>query len=458
MKDNAEKISSEGDSGARLLYREFMAAKLDPKRVRLHLIGHSAGAIVHSYLADAMAGDGWTLESVTFMAPAVNLQTFQDKVVPHLGKKVKRYVQLHLTEQAEEEDPTCKPILYYQRSLLHLVANSFEKARPTEVLGLERDFLPWLKSQSEASRRFVHHTSSPGSLTQASTHGAFDDDPACLRAVLDVVKGKRPPPSAPPGGRGRGARGEHALGRVLQGRGDHLRQAHGRLLEPCLHHRLEAGLVGRIESALTAQRAAEVALPAAVARLLLRRDDVGLIGPGAGVGGTLPALALAGVDPGREHAGVGPPVARPARPGQDAVVPHGVEVFGLGVQPREAIDGVSSAVVRIRHVQGLMGVGHPVAEEGQGLAACRRRQRSVGELSSVGVDGFQDAAVRAVARGRVACPPRHVDEVPAIQLLEAGPALELLSLGVRPCLTAWACARALKRALSAKVQAVARDA
>ena len=86
MKDNAEKISSEGDSGARLLYREFMAAKLDPKRVRLHLIGHSAGAIVHSYLADAMAGDGWTLESVTFMAPAVNLETFQDKVVPTWGR------------------------------------------------------------------------------------------------------------------------------------------------------------------------------------------------------------------------------------------------------------------------------------------------------------------------------------------------------------------------------------
>ena len=60
------------------------------------------------------------------------------------------------------------------------------------MLGLERDFLPWLESQPEASRRLVHHTSSPGSLTQASTHGAFDDDPACLRAVLDVVKGKRP--------------------------------------------------------------------------------------------------------------------------------------------------------------------------------------------------------------------------------------------------------------------------
>ncbi|HEX5042619.1 MAG TPA: C1 family peptidase [Candidatus Polarisedimenticolaceae bacterium] len=196
MKDNAEKISSNEESGARLLYREFRKARLEPGNVRLHLVGHSAGAIVHSYLADVLVEAGWTVSTVTFLAPAVNIPTFERRLFPHLGKGVKRYVQFHLTEQAEEDDPTCKPILYYQRSLLHLVANSFEKARPTAVLGLARDFLPWLEKQPEGSRRLVRHTSSPGAQVQASTHGGFDDDPHCLRAVLDVVKGKMPPTAA----------------------------------------------------------------------------------------------------------------------------------------------------------------------------------------------------------------------------------------------------------------------
>lgn len=206
MKDNADKISGarragmpkEDVPGGLLLYESFAAEKVKPEQVRLHLVGHSAGAIVHSFLADRLAKAGWGFQSITFMAPAVNLDTFSRTIAPHLGKKVQRYVQLHLTEQAEEDDPTCKPILYYQRSLLHLVANSFEPDRPTRILGLQRDFERWKTTLPQGKQNFMQSFASPGDQAQATTHGGFDDDDRCLQTVLKVIAGTLPmAPAAP---------------------------------------------------------------------------------------------------------------------------------------------------------------------------------------------------------------------------------------------------------------------
>ncbi len=48
-----------------------------PDLVRLHLIGHSAGSIVHSFLIKQLAHLGWRFESVNYAA-AVTVETFRD--------------------------------------------------------------------------------------------------------------------------------------------------------------------------------------------------------------------------------------------------------------------------------------------------------------------------------------------------------------------------------------------
>lgn len=121
MKQNAEAISSADDSGGVKLFQACQRSPLfaNPSRVRLHLIGHSAGSILHSHAIDQLCGMGWGFESVNFMAPAVRVDTFQDKVVPAIRNgKVRRYNQFHLSDDIELKDPTCKPILGYTRSLL----------------------------------------------------------------------------------------------------------------------------------------------------------------------------------------------------------------------------------------------------------------------------------------------------------------------------------------------------
>jgi len=50
MKQNAQALSASEESGAAQLYRAFETAKLKKDHVRLHLIGHSAGAILHCQL------------------------------------------------------------------------------------------------------------------------------------------------------------------------------------------------------------------------------------------------------------------------------------------------------------------------------------------------------------------------------------------------------------------------
>lgn len=184
MKQNAEAISSRADSGGRILYatgRETGAVR--PSSVRLHLIGHSAGSIVHSHVVNALADLGWKFATVTFLAPAVTCALFEETVLKRLEKgQIAAYHQFHLKKEVEEGDPTCRPIFGYGRSLLYLVSESFEGGSTTPILGLERDF----KYQNEHGVRVFN---APGQLSASATHGGFDDDPATMNAVIRLIKG-----------------------------------------------------------------------------------------------------------------------------------------------------------------------------------------------------------------------------------------------------------------------------
>lgn len=180
MKDNAIKISKNRRSGAAQLYAALTGSAIAKQPVRFHLVGHSAGSIVHSHLIDALAGRH-RFESVSFLAPAVRVDTFDALVRPRLTDgTVQRYQQFHLTDKAEREDPSCGP---YRRSLLYLVSESFEGGRRTPILGMERYFDPALGRLGNVT---VHVA--PGRASASTTHGGFDDDPATRRRVLEFIR------------------------------------------------------------------------------------------------------------------------------------------------------------------------------------------------------------------------------------------------------------------------------
>lgn len=200
MKQNADAISRDPASGGVKLYREFQQSPYcRHDRIRLHLIGHSAGSIVHSHVISRLCAEGFVFESLDLMAPAVDVPTFERTVVPELKRgRVKRLNEFHLTDEMELKDPTCQALLGYGHSLLYLVSRSFEKKhrreerqengeaemREVPILGMQKHF-------AEASRGWdpkrVRLSLAPCSSSNATTHGGFDDDEATMNSVISAI-------------------------------------------------------------------------------------------------------------------------------------------------------------------------------------------------------------------------------------------------------------------------------
>jgi hypothetical protein len=186
MKQNAKSISECEDSGAVLLYKSAVkSAQFAPDRIRLHLIGHSAGSIVHSFLIKELADRGWTFESVNFLAAAVTVDTFKATALKRVkDRTVRHFRSFQLSDAAEQQDPTCKPLFGYGRSLLYLVSESFEHGVRTPILGMEKYF----SGSGAINLPNVRAYPAPGPATASTTHGGFDDDAQTVRSVISLIK------------------------------------------------------------------------------------------------------------------------------------------------------------------------------------------------------------------------------------------------------------------------------
>jgi hypothetical protein len=192
MKQNAEAISRDPNSGGQLLYDRLCSSPLFERgRIRLHLIGHSAGAIVHCHAAHRLWKEkSWRFESASFLAPAVRFDTFRNTLVPMLeAGGLKRVSCINLSTRVEERDPTCRPVLGYGRSLLYLVSNSFEGKRSNRgvpLLGMQEHFDREVPGLGLAAKR-LHQFLSPGDRASSTTHGGFDDDESARDAVIASI-------------------------------------------------------------------------------------------------------------------------------------------------------------------------------------------------------------------------------------------------------------------------------
>jgi hypothetical protein len=193
MKDNANDISSTAHSGVVQLFQEFkrLSARKAFPRVRLHLIGHSAGAVVQTYLAPRAIVRGFEVATISLLAPAVRIDEFAGQMSRLIDRERIRIFVGHLLDSAERADPTCRP---YGHSLLYLVSRAFEGESDVPLLGMEKHLIPALAAHRWGER--VSHLASPGGsyrsddpLTTATSHGEVDDDFAMQDAVIRHIKG-----------------------------------------------------------------------------------------------------------------------------------------------------------------------------------------------------------------------------------------------------------------------------
>ncbi len=181
--------------------------------VRLHAVGHSAGAIFHAHflpvLDELMRGKKIksiepgkpTIHSLSFLAPACRADLFESNLLPMIrgNEGIGSFAQFTMNEQAERDDNVAR---IYGQSLLYYVRNACERNSP-RILGLEES----IRSSKRLRRLFglglgfagrgelILSPTSVGAVpnvaSQALTHGDFDNDPATMNSVLRRILGTK---------------------------------------------------------------------------------------------------------------------------------------------------------------------------------------------------------------------------------------------------------------------------
>jgi hypothetical protein len=178
-----------GYRGLRPLFEGLDKAK---KRPKLHLVGHSAGAIVLGNLLgafDRFKLKNIDIESVHLMAPACTVPFFKDHY-DTFAKELKDKIYLYnLTDPYEFDDTVSADIPLvpqYSHSLLYLVSRAFETEPNMPLAGMA-------KYKKEMPKTKLVTDYFPNGNGGSTSHGGFDNDVKTLSSIMSRVLGKTVP-------------------------------------------------------------------------------------------------------------------------------------------------------------------------------------------------------------------------------------------------------------------------
>ena len=162
------------------------------RRPVLHLVGHSAGAIMLGQLLGALGRfqlQKLELGSVHLMAPACTVDFFNRFYGPYLdgggALPLRDKVYLYdLHDTLEQADKVGVPGLPgYSRSLLYLVSRAYEDRANTPLAGMEI----YTKGLQASGKLLVNYSQSKE--TASLSHGGFDNDAATFTTIMARIRG-----------------------------------------------------------------------------------------------------------------------------------------------------------------------------------------------------------------------------------------------------------------------------
>ena len=189
MKYGAESpFSEKSDDGSDVLMRLLDTTKANS--IKLHVAGHSTGAILQAYLLHQLQKLDKTarVQSCSLMAPAATNGLFKKIYLPLLDSKVVQEMTIYnLTEELEQDDNVAK---VYGKSLLYLVSRAFEENPVAPILGMQKynSVLP----VKNLPVKFVYSKGGKRGRSLSTSHGGFDNDPATLNDILKRILGTKP--------------------------------------------------------------------------------------------------------------------------------------------------------------------------------------------------------------------------------------------------------------------------
>ncbi|GAB3093683.1 C1 family peptidase [Aestuariicella hydrocarbonica] len=182
-----ERTSSDGSHTVKRIVTTLSSLE---RNVKLHLIGHSTGAILQAHLL-AMVGkhlSGVHIETCSLLAPAATVELFESHYRPLLESGlIKQLCIYNLSEQLELDDHVAR---VYRKSLLYLVSRAFEEHHGTPLLGMQKYSKEIEKDQ--LAIELVYSRGKKGRRTASHSHGGFDNDPDTMNDVLRRILGEKP--------------------------------------------------------------------------------------------------------------------------------------------------------------------------------------------------------------------------------------------------------------------------
>ncbi len=228
MVENALLASLRAAGGARLVVAELAKLTQSVSNLELHVAGHSAGSIFLAPLVQLLtsagpiateslkqesglswnpaSGLGASIKTCTLWAPACTVGLFKAAYLPAIvARTIEKCTLFNLTDAAEQDDHCAR---IYNKSLLYMVSNAFEKEPRSAVsrngwpiLGLDK-FVHHDKSADKDLKRLIDNktidyvtapnSAEPGTpfASGSSGHGDFDDDKSTMRATLARILGR----------------------------------------------------------------------------------------------------------------------------------------------------------------------------------------------------------------------------------------------------------------------------
>ena len=145
MKQNAV-AASDGDGGMVALGSCLARLAKDYPGLEIHLVGHSAGAILLGAFLTQLASHRLAARTVSLYAPACTVAFANRHYLPAAENEVidPRRVVFDVLSDSNELDDTVGP---YGKSLLYLVSRALEPAHKTPILGMEATWNPRLDKE-----------------------------------------------------------------------------------------------------------------------------------------------------------------------------------------------------------------------------------------------------------------------------------------------------------------------
>ncbi|PHS69024.1 MAG: peptidase C1 [Methylophaga sp.] len=191
-------LESAGTQSLKIFLDEL--SKKEGTNLKIHIAGHSTGAVLMAHLLNALEelAPELRVSSCSLLAPACTIDLFRSHYYPYLmtGENdfgVDNMQIFNLNEKLEKNDNVAA---IYRKSLLYLVSKAFEENIPAQILGMKKYSDMLLEDNDFPEKLRINYSDGKvGNLTASTSHGGFDNDVATMNTLLKSILDA--PPTTP---------------------------------------------------------------------------------------------------------------------------------------------------------------------------------------------------------------------------------------------------------------------